>query len=162
MRILSIDQGNELSAFCVLKYNASGEIEFLEKGKIPNAELRDKIISNELLFEKMVIEGIECFGMPVGKTVFETCYWAGRYMEIASYLNIPYYIVTRREEKLHLCGNMRVRDTNIRQALIQRFAKFDFKNGKGTKNNRDVFYGVKADIWSAIAIGVTFLETKLK
>ena len=53
---------------------------------------------------------------------------------------------------------MKAKDSNIRQALIDRFANFDFKNGKGTAKNKDVFYGVTKDVWSAIAIGVTYYE----
>jgi hypothetical protein len=99
--------------------------------------------------------------MAVGRDVFETCEWVGRYSQIAGDNAMAVSYIYRREEKLHICGDPRAKDANIRRALIDRFAKHDLKNGRGTKKDPDWFYGFKADCWAAYAVGLTWIETVL-
>jgi hypothetical protein len=87
--------------------------------------------------------------------VFDTCLWIGRFIQAAEQET---ELIYRKEEKMSLCGNTRAKDSNIRQALIDRYAKHDFKTGKGTKKNPDTFYGVSKDVWQAIAVAVTAYE----
>lgn len=97
----------------------------------------------------MVIEMIASYGMPVGKEVFETCVWIGRFIEA---YDKDYEFVYRKDEKMNICHSMKAKDSNIRQALIDRFGAV------GTKKNPGWFYGFKADIWQAYAVGVTYLD----
>jgi len=153
--ILAVDPGNVESAYCVIDKTNYKPIEF---GKIENEKFRKKMAKDLKMYpiDNFAIEMIASYGMPVGKEVFETCVWIGRFMETFK-CKSTYYIY-RKEEKINLCGSMKAKDSNIRQALIDRFARFDFKNGKGTKSNQDFFYGFSKDVWSAYAVGITWLD----
>ena len=152
MKILSIDPGNEFSGYCIIDSETYKPLEF---GKIENNELLEIIKTRQ--YDNSAIEMIASYGMSVGKSVFDTCVWIGRFIQA---LNVPYKYIYRRDEKMEICGSMRAKDTNIRHALIDRFAKHDFNSGKGTKANPDWFYGFKADVWSAYAIAVTYIDRK--
>lgn len=80
-------------------------------------------------YDLLVIEMIASYGMAVGQTVFETCVWIGRFVEIASFNNIKFEYIYRKDEKMNLCYSMKAKDSNIRQALIDRFGPV------GTKKN---------------------------
>lgn len=152
MAILAIDPGDVQSAYCFLDRETLRPLRF---AKVDNQTLL--LVVQVEAYEEIVIERVQSFGMAVGRNVFETCEWIGRYTQAAT---APVHYIYRREEKLHICRDSRAKDANIRRALIDRFAKHDLDNGKGTKKNPDWFYGFKADCWSAYAVGLTFLETK--
>lgn len=145
--ILAIDPGNVQSAYCMIDKNYK-PVSF---GKIDNYELLE-LIKNEFTLgtgNGIVIEMIASYGMAVGETVFETCVWIGRFIEAS---DGKYEYIYRKEEKMNLCNTMTAKDTNIRQALIDRFGVV------GAKKTPGWFYGFKSDIWSAYAVGVTYLD----
>jgi len=153
--IVAIDPGSTQSAVVVM----SPEYEVLEHFKRPNEEVLKFLMTYYLPEEiEIVCEMIASYGMPVGAEVFETCVWIGRFWQLAEQAHIPFYRLYRQEEKLNLCHSTRARDSNIRQALIDRFAAHDLKNGKGTKKNPDFFSGFRAAEWAAAAVAVTFLD----
>lgn len=161
MELLAIDPGNTESAYCLIDAKTYKPIEF---GKVENNKLLE--IINRILFfaeEKpcVVFEMIAHYGcgMPAGKSVFDTCVWIGRFMQEAENMVFTStHIVYRKDEKMNLCGTMKAKDGNIIQALIDRFAPDIPNRGKGTKKEPGWFYGFKADVWQAYAVGITFLD----
>lgn len=160
MRVFAIDPGNIESAYCMIDAATLRPIQF---GKVGNDELlgmlRRFAVPTDAP-ELVVIERVASYGMAVGREVFETCEWTGRFAEAALEREVPVAYVYRRDEKLHICGDSKAKDANIRRALIDRFARHDLKNGKGTKKKPDWFYGITADVWAAYAVGLTYIETR--
>ena len=105
----------------------------------------------------VVIEKVEGFGMAVGAEVFETVFWSGRFAEAAHPL--PVHRIGRKAVKLHLCGTHRAKDSNVRQALIDRYGGKDTAIGR--KASPGPLYGVSGDVWAALAVAVTFADTEL-
>lgn len=148
MNIIAIDPGTEQSA--ILQWN--GE-QLGNPAIIPNKELLSALWAIPV-GDSVVIEMIASYGMAVGKEVFETCVWIGRFYERASHQGkIPIRLIYRRDVKLHLCHSARAKDPNIRQALIDRFGT------PGTKKAQGVTYGIKSHLWAAFALAVYAHDT---
>jgi hypothetical protein len=103
----------------------------------------------------LVVEQIESMGMAVGAETFETVWWAGRFHQAWTGAA---HRVTRRQVKLHLCGSMRAKDPNIRQALLDRFGG---SAAIGKKATPGPLYGVKGHEFAALAVGITFIDLVL-
>lgn len=153
MKILAIDPGNTESAYCLIDTETYRPLSF---GKQDNNWLLGFMDTQGILFDKVVIEMIASYGMPVGKEVFDTCVWIGRFKQIAESQEIKVEYIYRKDEKMNLCYSMKAKDSNIRQALIDRFGQV------GTKKKPGWFYGFKKDIWAAYAVGITYLDLYLK
>lgn len=160
--ILAIDPGNIESGFVLVKNN----LEIIKKGKVPNEELLENLLLDRFWREcddgedYVAIEMVASYGMPVGATVFETCVWIGRFIQ-AIQCGIEPKFIYREQEKLNLCNTKRAKDSNIVQALIDRFAPNTPNKGKGTKKEPGWFYGFKKDIWQAYAVAVTYHDLYL-
>lgn len=166
--ILAIDPGNIESGIVVIRER---DLKPLVAEKITNEELLDNLLMDryERLEETeyishVAIEMIASYGMAVGKSVFETCVWIGRFIQALenNYYNDSLKFIYRKDEKMNLCHSMKAKDSNIIQALIDRFAPNTPNKGKGTKKEPGWFYGFKKDIWQAYAVGVTYYDLYLK
>lgn len=139
MIILAIDPGTEKSAFVL--YDTTKQ-EIIDKRILDNGLLLGYM--NDAVYNELVVEMIASYGMSVGASIFTTCVWIGRFIEFAKK---PYTLIYRRDEKLFLCGSMKAKDANIRQALIDLLGKEKTK-------------GCAKDIWSALAVAVTYAGQK--
>lgn len=158
-KLLAIDPGSSESAFVLMDQVTCHASEF---GKIPNEEMRSQLLRYRINTKQLAVEMIASYGMPVGREVFDTCVWIGRFLEAWESLGGTAALVYRKDEKMQICGSPRANDATIRQALIDRYAYNVPNKGKGTKSDPGWFYGFKADIWQAYAVGVTYLDMQRK
>jgi hypothetical protein len=150
VRVAAVDPGTTDSAIVV--YDGTYRA-ILTHAKIPNAELLE---SWPAVLEKWaadpVVEMIASYGMPVGREVFETVLYTGQLVYAARPRMTR--LVYRREEKIYLCGSMKAKDGNIRQALIDKLG------APGVKKAQGKTYGISGDEWAALAVAVTAAETE--
>ena len=123
--------GNIESAYCVIDSETYKPLRF---GKEDNNDILEQMSKYQLInyFDKvkLAIEMIASYGMPVGKEVFDTCVWIGRFVErMLRFQTDEVYYIYRKDEKMNICHSMKAKDSNIRQALIDRFGTV------GTKKN---------------------------
>ena len=152
MIILAIDPGPEESAYVLLDGDdvRCGD-------KLPNEMLLTFLI-DEPLFQRcsIAIEMIASYGRPVGREVFETCVWIGRFIQGAG-RNVD--LVYRRDVKRHLCGtDFKITDAVIRQRLYDIYGPGRSK-AVGKKAAPGPLYGLKADMYAALAVAITYRDT---
>ncbi len=183
MRILAIDPGPTESA--VLRYDS--ETRDVEPfGMMPNLTLAAAlpVWRDPPKADCLAIEWVSCYGMAVGKDVFDTCRWVGQF-EGAWGHNPDAALVFRREVKLYLCNSVKGKDSNVRQALIDKFGgdkvaiggkKCPQCKGKGwcgrgrPKCHECAGTGwrippgplakIATHLWAALGVAVTFAERK--
>jgi len=156
--VLSIDPGNIESGWCLI----NDDYTVVEKGKDENIVLAKNIYNLYYKYnpDHIVVEMVASYGMAVGQTVFDTCVWIGRYLQQADEMGVPSSRMYRKDIKMNICGQVRAKDSNIRQALVDRFSyeRHKAKGGKGVKADPGFFYGFSKDMWAAYAVGVTYLD----
>lgn len=148
--ILAIDPGTLESGWCLVG-EVGGALRIFNSGTSANPAVLEMIRDTGSAaphVETLAIEMVASYGMPVGREVFETVVWIGRFLQV---WRAPEEVrlIYRRDVKLELCGSARAKDGNIRQALIDRLGPVGLKKDPGP------LYGVKAHAWSALAVAVT-------
>ncbi|MGE0349831.1 hypothetical protein [Hydrogenophaga sp.] len=129
----------------------------MHSGVVPNAEALERLQGDWSFYaHHLAIEMIASYGMPVGREVFETCVWIGRFMQVWKDPEAV-ELVYRKDVKMHLCGTPRAKDPNVRQAIIDLFPATG--GGKcaqiGTKGQPGPLYGVSSHAWPALGVALT-------
>ena len=146
--ILVIDPGPRLSAYVELAGAA-----IRAHGKIGNLELL-QMLRARAPNGPLVVEMVAPYGKPVGREVFETCVWIGRYLEAWRGVG---RLLERREVKQALglqVGHRGSTDADVRSALIVRWG------GKSGKRARPpaALAGFTRDDWAALAVAVAWRD----
>lgn len=109
----------------------------------------------------MAVEAVSHYGMPVGREVFESVFWAGRFVEA---WGGEYALIPRPDVKLHLCGSRRAKDANVRRAILDsdRWERCGggVEPAAGTKANQGPLYGIKGHEWAALAVAMTAADIR--
>lgn len=152
--ILAIDPGPAQSGYCIY----DGE-HLREAGVLPNAAMLLRV--QQWPARRLAIEMIASYGMAVGREVFETCVWIGRFQQAWRDPNST-ELVYRKDVKLHLCGTNKAKDANVRQALLDLFPRLGggATPQVGTKSKPGPLYGITSHAWPALGVAITALAAK--
>jgi hypothetical protein len=159
MLVLAIDPGPESSAYVLF----DGE-KIWSSGKYPNHTVlgivkqsaEDSEGANRLVVEMIAHYGS---GMPAGKSVFDTCVWIGRFTQVACD-HIAVEQVMRTTVKAHLCRSAKAKDSNVRQAILDRFGGKE--KAIGCKATPGPLHGISGDVWQALALGITWWDLNMR
>lgn len=156
MKILAIDPGTFRSAYVVYDTEIKLPVCF---GIVDNDKMSNIINRVKDLYgvERMFCEMIASYGMAVGKNVFTTCLWIGRFMERFGPDGVT--LIYRKDVKMFLCGQTKAKDANIRQAIMDMYGS-DRKIVLGTKKNPGPLYGMSKDVWAAMGVALTAANLK--
>jgi hypothetical protein len=153
--ILAIDPGPDCSGWVLYDEHARR----VERcgDDTDNSTLEWEVHVHALTGQPTVCEWVENYGKSPGQSVFRTCKQIGRFEHIGE--QSTFQELTRREIKLHLCGTMRSGDANVRAALVDKFGG-SRAAAVGTKKTPGPLYNVKGHASAALAVAVTWAETR--
>lgn len=149
-RLLAIDPGPVESGWVVVEWDSLRPLHF---GITPNGKLLEQVRRTAGM--PLAVEMVAAYGMPVGREVFDTCVWIGRFDEAAGG---GARLIFRPDVKVHHCHARGAKDSAVAQAMVDRFAPGAPNKGKGTKAAPGWFYGFAKDVWQAYALAVCAVD----
>lgn len=149
--VLGVDPGPTQTGWCVYLPDTH---RVLSCGVAENAKMLERL--RTVSYSRVAMEMIASYGMPVGREVFETCVWIGRFMQALA-LPESVDLVYRKDVKMHLCGTTKAKDGNVRQAILDLFPRTGggATPQVGTKGQPGPLYGVSTHAWPALGVAIT-------
>jgi hypothetical protein len=155
--ILAIDPGTTESGWCQFDGKVQGSGVWPNSVLLAAVEGRPRVGTICLAFDSLAIEMFTSYGGRVGREVFETLVWIGRFQQ-AWYDPEAAKLIYRKDVVAHLLPppkrqyKFRSTDANIRQAIIDKLGPI------GTKAQPGPLYGVKSHAWAAVGVALTALS----
>jgi len=175
-KVLAIDPGRDKSGWVLM---IDGEPRMW--GWDGNTEILGRLEVGGNFGTDVVIEDITSYGMPVGRDIFETVRWTGRFEQAC---DGPVTYIPRKDVLLELCGSARGNDSTLRQAIIDHYGgdsvaiggkKCKTCSGKGWRGRgheecvdckgkrvetpAGVLHGISGHVWSSVGVGLTYIAT---
>jgi hypothetical protein len=144
-RIVAVDPGPEQSAW--IRLEGDRPVGF---AKHPNHDVLP-VLGSFARTDELAIEAVQSYGKNVGASVFDTCTWTGRFMQRWLDAGGPtLHRIFRPEVKRHLAGRVNARDSDVRVAILRRYAdKYD---------TLEMLDGITGDVWQALAVALTYRD----
>lgn len=160
MIVVAIDPGPVKTAYCIFKVPSIPTQDLPEILSFGIRENKDVLRAFSVYDpNRIAIEMIASYGMAVGASVFDTCVWIGRFAQALDEFQEKTTFIFRKDVKMHLCGSMKAKDSNIRQAILDLYIA---KYGEGVTKKGGMLYKASKDIWAAIGVGLTYINSQEK
>ncbi len=138
-RTIGVDPGPTTAALLTLDGNR-----VTDKALLPNADalkwLRDALTRQPC---DVAVEFVQSYGHAVGREVFETCLWCGRFVQVCEDVGAKVFLYSRTKVKAYVTGLARAKDSDVRLALMLRC---------GGAKKGEPLHGVKTHLWAALAV----------
>jgi hypothetical protein len=159
MKIIAIDPGTVQSAFVSWDTETDAFVDVQDEfrlGLVPNKDLHMEAfyLLMNVQPDLIAIEMVQSYGLTVGRTTFETVLFVGKLTEKFHNCYTEYNCL--REFSIKYYGRPTIKaqvggkkDSEVRASLRLRY-------GEAKKGEK--LYGVKKDIWSALAVAAALTE----
>lgn len=145
--IIAIDPGTLESA--VVVWDGAAILDHFIK---PNTEVLSYLRYSADIDYQLVIEKVVSYGMSVGESTFETVLWSGRFAEAWDHRRGNWDRLPRMDVKMFWCHSAKAKDTNIWQAMVDRFGE------PGKKATPGFLYEIRSHSRAALALAVAYAE----